>query len=90
MAGIAAQWGIHIEDVDGPGLPLVLFMGLSLLSLVPALLGPERSASQRAGLLGLLVLSLLQLYLGVFGGYYGALSGGAGLLAWLLLMLPRR
>ena len=92
VAGIAAQWGIHIEELDleGPGLPLVLLVGLSLLSLVPALLGPERSASQRAGLLGLLVLSLLQLYLGVFGGYYGALSGGAGLLAWLLLMLPRR
>jgi hypothetical protein len=92
VAGIVAQWAIHMESLDkeGPGLSLVLLMGLSLLALVPALLGPERSASRRAGLLGLLVLSLVQLYLGVFGGYYGALSGGAGLLAWLLLMLPRR
>ncbi|HYO71692.1 MAG TPA: hypothetical protein VEU33_37005 [Archangium sp.] len=93
VTGIVAQWGIPPppgERLEGPLLPLVLLMGLSLMALVPALLGPERSASQRAGLLGLLVLSLVQLYLGVFGGYYGALSGGAGLLAWLLLMLPRR
>ncbi|HEX5747592.1 MAG TPA: hypothetical protein VFZ09_15200 [Archangium sp.] len=92
VAGIAAQWLLQPPPLEqgGLGLPLVLLMGLSLLTLVPALLGPERSASQRAGLLGLLALSLVQLYLGVFGGYYGALSGGAGLLAWLLLMLPRR
>ncbi len=93
VAGMAAQWGVPLlqgEGLEGPGLPTVLLVGLSLLALVPALLGPERSASQRAGLLGLLVLSLVQLFLGVFGGYYGALSGGAGLLAWLLLMLPRR
>ncbi len=93
VAGIVAQWaGPLLQGLgrEGPLLPLDLLMGLSLMALVPALLGPERSASQRAGLLGLLVLSLVQLYLGVFGGYYGALSGGAGLLAWLLLMLPRR
>ncbi|HEY0096926.1 MAG TPA: hypothetical protein VGB96_21545 [Archangium sp.] len=93
VAGIAAQWGtpfLRGEELEGPVLPLVLLMGLSLMALVPGVLGPERSASQRAGLLGLLVLSLVQLYLGLFGGYYGALSGGAGLLAWLLLMLPRR
>ena len=93
MAGIAAQGGLPSlqgEAWKGPVLPLVLLMGLSLLCLVPGGLGPERSASKRAGLLGLLVLSLVQLYLGLFGGYYGALSGGAGLLAWLLLMLPRR
>lgn len=95
VAGLAAQgWSFSAhppgDEWEGPLLPLVLLMGLSLLSLVPGVLGPERSASQRAGLLGLLVLSLVQLYLGVFGGYYGALSGGAGLLAWLLLMLPRR
>lgn len=93
VAGIAAQWGVPSlqgEGLEGPVLPLVLLMGLSLMALVPGLLGPERSASQRAGLLGLLVLSLVQLFLGLFGGYYGALSGGAGLLAWLLLMLPRR
>jgi hypothetical protein len=92
MTGIVAQWALVQGDParEGPGLPLVLLMGLMLMSLVPGVLGPERSASQRAGLLGLLVLSLVQLYLGLFGGYYGALSGGAGLLAWLLLMLPRR
>ncbi|WP_375771274.1 hypothetical protein NR798_10360 [Archangium gephyra] len=94
VAGSAAQWwqfsSRHGGDLLDEPLPLVLLMGLALLSLVPGVLGPERSASQRAGLLGLLVLSLVQLYLGFFGGYYGALSGGAGLLAWLLLMLPRR
>lgn len=93
VAGIAAQWGLPLlqgETLEGPALPLVLLMGLMLMCLVPGGLGPERSASRRAGLLGLLVLSLVQLYLGVFGGYYGTLSGGAGLLAWLLLMLPRR
>ncbi|MFY0525273.1 hypothetical protein ACN28I_19715 [Archangium gephyra] len=93
VAGIVAEWaGPLLQGVsrEGPLVPLVLLMGLSLMALVPGVLGPERSASQRAGLLGLLVLSLLQLYLGVFGGYYGTLSGGAGLLAWLLLMLPRR
>jgi hypothetical protein len=75
---------------EEPLLPLVLLMGLSLLSLVPALLGPERSDARRAGLLGLLVLALVQLFLGVSGGYYGTFSGGAALLAWLLLVLPRR
>jgi hypothetical protein len=87
-----AQW-LALTDAptkDGPLLPLVLLLGLSLMALVPAVLGPERSNSQRAGLLGLLILALIQLYLGVFGGYYGTLSGAAGLLAWLLLWLPRR
>lgn len=90
-AGIVAQWLALTEDpTQGTVLPLVLLMGLSLMALVPAVLGPERSNSQRAGLLGLLILALIQLYLGVFGGYYGTLSGAAGLLAWLLLWLPRR
>ncbi|HZH79539.1 MAG TPA: hypothetical protein VEY88_26190, partial [Archangium sp.] len=91
-AGIVAQWllltGVPVEEE--PVLPLILLMGLSLMALVPAVLGPERSNSQRAGLLGLLILALIQLYLGVFGGYYGTLSGAAGLLACLLLWLPRR
>ncbi|MFY0564741.1 hypothetical protein ACN28E_12875 [Archangium lansingense] len=93
VAGIVAQWvlpSLMGEPLRGSVLPLTLLMGLMLMTLVPGVLGPERSASKRAGLLGLLVLSLVQLYLGVFGGYYGALSGVAGLLAWLLLMLPRR
>jgi hypothetical protein len=92
-AGLLAQgWVLSQQGttLEGPVLPLLLLMGLSLMALVPGALGPERSASQRAGLLGLLVLSLVQLYLGLFGDYYGTLSGGAGLLAWLLLMLPRR
>ena len=71
-------------------LMLSLLMGLSLLALVPALLGPERSDSRRAGLLGLLILALVQLFLGLSGGYYGTFSGGAALVAWLLLVLPRR
>jgi hypothetical protein len=93
-AGLLAQWlalpepGLSTEGQ--PVLPLIVLMGLSLLTLVPAMLGPERSDSRRAGLLGLLVLALVQLYLGVSGGYYGTLSGAAGLLAWLLLLLPRR
>lgn len=90
-AGIVAQWLALSEDpTHGSVLPLVLLMGLSLMALVPAVLAPERSNSQRAGWLGLLILALIQLYLGVFGGYYGTLSGAAGLLAWLLLWLPRR
>ncbi|MGZ3460638.1 MAG: hypothetical protein ACXU86_19290, partial [Archangium sp.] len=93
-AGLVGQWlelppELHSGE-SGPGLPAVLLMGLALMGLVTALLGPERSDSRRAGMVGLLVLSLVQLYLGLSGGYYGALSGGAGLLAWLLLMLPRR
>jgi hypothetical protein len=93
--GLLAQWaelpgGPLLPEGDEPVLPLVLLMGLALLSLVPALLGPERSDSRRAGLLGLLILALIQLYLGLFGGYYGTFSGGAALLAWLLLVLPRR
>jgi uncharacterized membrane-anchored protein len=71
-------------------LPLIALMGLSLMALVPGLLAPERSDAKRAGLLGLLLLALVELYLGFFGGYYGTLSGSAGLLAWLLLVLPRR
>jgi hypothetical protein len=79
-----------ISNESGQLLPLIVLMGLSLLSLMPGLLAPERSDAKRAGLLGLLLLALVQLYLGFFGGYYGTLSGGAGLLAWLLLLLPRR
>ena len=95
-AGTVTEWLLTqsasppLSPSEEPLLPLVLLMGLSLLSLVPALLGPERSDARRAGLLGLLVLALVQLFLGVFGGYYGTFSGGAALLAWLLLVLPRR
>jgi hypothetical protein len=92
--GLIAQWLALPEGPksNNPGLllPLIVLMGLSLLTLVPGLLAPERSDAKRAGLLGLLLLALVQLYLGFFGGYYGALSGSAGLLAWLLLLLPRR
>ncbi len=92
--GIVAQWlalseGLESND-SGMFLPLIALMGLSLMALVPGLLAPEHSEAKRAGLLGLLLLALVQLYLGFFGGYHGALSGGAGLLAWLLLLLPRR
>jgi len=95
-AGTVTEWLLTqsasppLSPSEEPLLPLVLLMGLSLLSLVPALLGPERSDARRAGLLVLLVLALVQLFLGVFGGYYGTFSGGAALLAWLLLVLPRR
>lgn len=95
-AGAVTQWWLAqasqhpLPPGDEAMLPLIVLMGLSLLSLVPALLGPERSDARRAGLLGLLVLALVQVFLGVFGGYYGTFSGGAALLAWLLLVLPRR
>jgi hypothetical protein len=94
-AGTVTQWLLTQSDTslppsEEPLLPLVLLMGLSLLSLVPALLGAERSDSRRAGLLGLLILALVQLFLGLSGGYYGTFSGGAALVAWLLLVLPRR
>ncbi len=93
-AGIIAQW-LALPDSPnsndtGSLLPLIVLMGLSLLTLLPGLLAPERSDAKRAGLLGLLFLALIQLYLGFFGGYYGTLSGSAGLLACLLLLLPRR
>jgi hypothetical protein len=93
-SGLLAQWRALPEDVKsndtGLLLPLIALMGLSLMALVPGLLAPERSDAKRAGLLGLLLLALVELYLGFFGGYYGTLSGSAGLLAWLLLVLPRR
>jgi hypothetical protein len=94
-AGLLGQWAalpreLFTEENGALLLPLTLLMGLSVMGLVPALLGAERSDTRRAGLLGLLVLALVQLYLGAFGGYYGTLSGAAGLLAWLLLWLPRR
>jgi len=94
-AGLIGQWAELPPELftEGSGelvLPLLLVMGLAVLGLVPALLGPERSDARRAGLLVLLVLALVQLFLGVFGGYYGTFSGGAALLAWLLLVLPRR
>jgi len=78
------------EGKSALGLPLFFLMGLALMGLVTALWGDERSDTRRAGLLGLLVLSVVQLYLGSLGGYYGTLSGVGGLLAWLLLLLPRR
>lgn len=92
-AGFIAQWVLLLEQGGsqaGAQPPLSLLMGLALMALLPGVLGPERSLSRRAGLLVLVVASLLQVFLSVFGGYHGAVSGLAGLLAWLLLMLPRR
>jgi hypothetical protein len=93
-AGFVGEWTMLPPELangkSGLGLPLFFLMGLALTGLVTALWGKEGSDARRAGLLGLLVLSLVQLYLGAFGGYYGTLSGLAGVLAWLLLLLPRR
>jgi hypothetical protein len=92
-AGILGQWLLVLQQgpVDvGALLPLILLMGLSLLALVPGVLGPERSASQRAGLVVLALLAIIQLFSSVLAGYPGAVSGLAGLLACLLLWLPRR
>jgi hypothetical protein len=92
--GLLGQW-VNLPETlfseeGSQGLPLIVLMGLSAMGLLAALLGPERSAFQRAGLAGLLGGALVMLYLGLFGGYYGGVSGGAALLACLLLMLPRR
>lgn len=92
--GFVGEWWAlppdALKGMDSPGMWLVTLMGLSLLALVTALSGPERSDSRRTGLMALAVLSIVQLSLGVFGNYHGLGSGLAGLLAWLLLMLPRR
>ncbi|WP_158501614.1 hypothetical protein [Vitiosangium sp. GDMCC 1.1324] len=92
-AGIVGQWLLLLQQglpEAGTLQPLVLLMGLSLMALLTGVLGPERSSSRRAGLLVLAVVSLLQVFLSVFGGYHGAVSGLAGVLACLLLLLPRR
>ena len=93
--GFFLQWGSvphfvsHSFDA-GMDPPLVLSMGLAVLSLLAGLLAPQRSLTRRVGLGMLLVLSLLQVWMGSDSGHHGQVSGGAGLLAWLLLMLPRR
>jgi hypothetical protein len=91
-AGFVGEWALLPPELANgkSGLGLPLFFLMALTGMVTALWGDEGSDTRRAGLLGLLVVSLVQLYLGVFGGYYGALSGLAGVLAWLLLLLPRR
>ncbi|QRK09006.1 hypothetical protein JQX13_02225 [Archangium violaceum] len=92
-AGIVAEWVLLLERglPESDSLqPSVLLMGLSLLALVTGVLAPERSTSQRAGMLVLAILSVIQVFLGVFWGYEGAISGLAGLLACLLIWLPRR
>lgn len=92
-AGILGQWLLVLQHPPaelGSPLPLILLMGLSLLALVPGVLGPERSASQRAGLVVLALLAIIQILLSVLVGYPAVVSGLAGLLACLLLWLPRR
>ncbi|WP_257461057.1 hypothetical protein [Archangium lipolyticum] len=91
-AGFVGEWMLRPSEMaEGErALGLSLFFLMALTGLVAALWGDERSDTRRAGLLGLLVLSVVQLYLGTLGGYYGTLSGVGGLLAWLLLLLPRR
>lgn len=91
-AGILGQWVLMLHSTAdfGSPLPLILLMGLSLLALVPGVLAPERSASRRAGLVVLAVLAIIQVLSSVLVGYPAAVSGLAGLLACLLLWLPRR
>ncbi|WP_204494380.1 hypothetical protein [Archangium primigenium] len=93
--GFFFQWGavptIHSHSFDaGIDPPLALAMGLSALSLVAGLLGPPRSLTRQVGLGLLVVLGVLQLWMGSRSGYHGQVSGAAGLLAWLLLVLARR
>ncbi|WP_170115585.1 hypothetical protein [Melittangium boletus] len=95
VLGLVLQWSVvprfvsHSFDA-GIDSMLALAMGLTTLSLLAGLLAPQRSLTQRVGLGLLLALSLLQLWMGSRSGYHGQLSGAAGVLAWLLLMLPRR
>jgi hypothetical protein len=89
--GLVGQWlrvppGPQSGGVGG----LMVLQGLMLLSLVAATQGPGRSALGRVGLGALALLSLIGVILGLFGGYYGAVAGGSGLLACLLLWLARR
>ena len=92
-AGLVGEWWMlpHGFDTSSAALPLVTVMGLQLLALMAAVLGAERSDARRAGLWVLALLSALQVLLGVLGFSPALLvGGGAGLLAWLLLWLPRR
>jgi hypothetical protein len=89
--GLVGQWLRVPPEPSSEGLSgLMVLQGLMLLSLVAATQGPGRSALGRVGLAGLAFLSLLGVILGVSGGYYGAVAGGSGLLACLLLWLARR
>jgi len=95
VGGLAGQWlrvpGAPPSEGAGEGTGgLMVLQGLTLLSLVAATQGPGRSALGRLGLGGLALLSLMGVILGLFGGYYGAVAGGSGLLACLLLWLARR
>jgi hypothetical protein len=92
--GFVGQWCLLSPEVaaEGGGLApfLVFLMGLALMGLLMALLAPDGSPSRRAGLFVLTVLSLVEVFLGGPAGYHGAVSGLAGLVACLLLVLTRR
>jgi hypothetical protein len=90
---VGQWWALPLEEaseVGGLGPLLVVLMGLALMGLMMALLAPERSPSRRAGLFVLLLLSLVEVFLGGPAGYHGAASGLAGLMACLLLVRTRR
>lgn len=74
----------------GLDLPLGLSFGLSLLALLTGMLAPRRSPAQGLGVGVLFLVSLFELWWGATGGYHGQASGVAGILACLLLLLPRR
>ncbi|WP_051256146.1 hypothetical protein [Cystobacter fuscus] len=92
--GFVGQWWALppevASEVGGLGPFLVVLMGLALMGLMMALLAPERSPSRRAGLFVLLLLSLVEVFLGGPAGYHGAASGLGGLVACLLLVRTRR
>jgi hypothetical protein len=92
-AGLLGQWLAlprGFLSFGDEGALLLLFQALSVMGLVAALWSPERSAREQAGVGLVLAMALAQLFLGLFGGSHGAVSGVGGLLACLLLMLPRR
>jgi hypothetical protein len=89
--GLLAQWltlpeALPPEEFGG----LVLQLGLSLLALVGAAPEGQGSPLGRVSLAVLVGVSLVGVLMGVLAGRPGALVGLAGLLACLLLLLPRR
>lgn len=66
---------------------LTFEVGASLLALAAVLVGKPRTPLRKLGLAGLVVVSILSLFLGSLPGYAGLVSGLAGLVAALLFAI---
>ena len=91
-AGLVGEWMAFMPWLHQGAheLPTVAFMGLRLLAAMAAAFKPDRSAIRFTGLWVLGLLSVFQVYLGLLGIVPMLIGGGAGLVAWLLLLLARR